>query len=86
MKDKDIFSNIPADCVAWLFVGVGVILLIGAIRRWEWVLQMQGTRPFGSLYRLGHIWGEKVSCRDDTNLCLYYSLWIRVVFFDEAII
>ncbi|MCQ4874448.1 MULTISPECIES: immunity 17 family protein [Odoribacteraceae] len=59
MKDKDIFSNIPADCVAWLFVGVGVILLIGAIRRWEWVLQMQGTRPFGSLYRLGHIWGEK---------------------------
>lgn len=59
MKDREIFSDIPAGCVAWLVVGVGVVLLVGAIRKWRWVLQMQGTRPFGFLYWLGHVWGEK---------------------------
>ena len=59
MKDKDLSSDIPAEYTVWLIPLFGIIMLIGAIQKWKWVLQMQGTRPFGFLYWLGYLWGEK---------------------------
>ena len=57
MKDKDLSSDIPAT--VWPVLLFGIVMLIGAIQKWKWVLQMQGTRPFGFLYWLGYLWGEK---------------------------
>ena len=59
MENTDIFSSVPARYAMWLIVAFGVLILVGAICKWKWVLQMQGTRPFGFLYWLGHLWGEK---------------------------
>ena len=59
MKDKDLSSDIPAAYTAWLISAFGGVMLVGAIQKWKWVLQMQGTRPFGFLYWLGYLWGEK---------------------------
>ena len=59
MKDKDLSSDIPAEYTVWLVPLFGIVMLVGAIQKWKWVLQMQGTRPFGFLYWLGYLWGEK---------------------------
>ena len=58
MKDKDLSSDIPAEYTVWLVPLFGIVMLVGAIQKWKWVLQMQGTRPFGFLYWLGYLWGE----------------------------
>ena len=56
MKDKDLSSDIPAEYTVWLIPLFGIVMLIGAIQKWKWVLQMQGTRPFGFLYWLGYLY------------------------------
>ena len=58
MKDKDLSSDIPAEYTVWLIPLFGIVMLIGAIQKWKWVLQMQGTRSLGFLYWLGHSWEE----------------------------
>ena len=58
MKDKDLSSDIPAEYTVWLIPLFGIVMLIGAIQKWKWVLQMQDTRSLDFLYWLGHLWEE----------------------------
>ena len=60
-KEQDFFSNLTPTGVGLMFIGIGLLFLIGAIRRWKWVLDMTGQRsskPFGFLTLMQDFFGE----------------------------
>ncbi|MCS2715994.1 Imm17 family immunity protein [Bacteroides thetaiotaomicron] len=46
-KEPDFFSNITPTSGGLIIIALGVLLLIGAIRRWKWVFDMTGERNKG---------------------------------------
>lgn len=44
---------------ALLVIALGVVLLLGSILKWKWVLQTQGDRPMGFLHWMYSLFGEK---------------------------
>lgn len=60
-KEQDFFSNLTPTSGGLIFIALGVLLLIGAIRRWEWVFDMTGQRNkgFNFLLFLYDLFGDK---------------------------
>lgn len=60
-KEPDFFSVITSTNGGLIIIVLGVLLLIGAIRRWEWVFDMTGQRNkgFNSLLMLYDLFGDK---------------------------
>lgn len=60
-QEQDFFSNITPTNGGLIVIGIGLLLLIGAIRRWKWALDMTGQRsakPFGFLTLMQDFFGE----------------------------
>ena len=60
-KEPDFFTDIPSTNGGLIIIALGVLLLIGAIRRWEWVFDMTGQRNkgFNFLLFLYDLFGDK---------------------------
>ena len=60
-KEPDFFSNITPTSGGLIIIALGVLLLIGAIRRWKWVFDMTGERNkgFNFLLFLYDLFGDK---------------------------
>lgn len=60
-KEQDFFSNLTPTGVGLMFIGIGLLFFIGAIRRWKWVLDMTGQRHkgFNMLLFLYDVFGDK---------------------------
>lgn len=43
-KEQDFFSKITPTNAGLILIAIGALLIIGAIRRWKWVLDMTGQR------------------------------------------
>lgn len=60
-NEQDFFSNLTPTSGGLIIIGIGIIFLIGAIRRWKWALDMTGQRsakPFGFLTLMQDFFGE----------------------------
>lgn len=60
-NEQDFFAQLPKEYVGLVFVAAGVLLLVGAIRRWKWVLDMTGqksNKPFVFLSVMHDWFGE----------------------------
>lgn len=60
-NEQDFFAKLPKEYVGLVFVAAGVLLLVGAIRRWKWVLDMTGqksNKPFAFLSLMHDWFGE----------------------------
>lgn len=58
----DFFDCIPREWSGLIVAGVGTLLLVGAICRWKWTLDMTGqktARPFGFLTLLHDFFGDE---------------------------
>ncbi|MCP9612254.1 Imm17 family immunity protein [Coprobacter tertius] len=60
-KEPDFFTDITSTNGGLIIIALGVLLLIGAIRRWEWVFDMTGQRNkgFNFLLFLYDLFGDK---------------------------
>lgn len=60
-KEPDFFSGITSTNGGLIIIALGALLLIGAIRRWEWVFDMTGQRNkgFNFLLLLYDLFGDK---------------------------
>lgn len=43
-KEQDFFSNLTPTSGGLILIALGALVLIGAIRRWEWIFDMTGQR------------------------------------------
>ena len=57
MKDKDLSSDIPAT--VWPVLLFGIVMPVGAILKWKWVLQMQGSCSLVSLFVWAPLGGKR---------------------------
>lgn len=60
-KEQDFFEKLPKESLGLLMVAAGVLLLVGAICRWKWVLDMTGeksNKPWGFLSLMHDWFGE----------------------------
>lgn len=60
-NEQDFFAKLPKEYAGLVFVAAGVLLLVGAICRWKWVLDMTGqksNKPFAFLPVLHDWFGE----------------------------
>lgn len=60
-NEQDFFARLPKEYVGLVFVAAGVLLLVGAICRWKWVLDMTGqksNKPFAFLSLMHDWFGE----------------------------
>lgn len=60
-KEQDLFDKLPKEYMGLILAAGGVLLLVGAIRRRKWVLDMTGERsrkPFGFLTLMQDWFGE----------------------------
>ncbi len=60
-KEQDLFERIPKEYGGLVIAALGILLLVGAIRRWEWTLDMTGQKsgkPFGFLTLMHDFFGE----------------------------
>ena len=60
-KEPDFFTDITSTNGGLIIIALGVLLLIGAIHRWEWVFDMTGQRNkgFNFLLFLYDLFGDK---------------------------
>ena len=61
-KDPDLFGRISGEWAGLIIAGLGALLLIGALRRWKWTLDMTGQKsgkPFGFLTLMHDLFGEE---------------------------
>lgn len=60
-KEQDFFSNLTPTSGGLILIALGALVLIGAIRRWEWVFDMTGQRNkgFNFLLFLYDLFGDK---------------------------
>ena len=60
-KEQDFFSNLTPTSGGLILIALGALVLIGAIRRWEWIFDMTGQRTgrFNFLLWLYVVFGEK---------------------------
>ena len=60
-KEQDFFSNLTPTSGGLILIALGALVLIGAIRRWEWIFDMTGQRTgrFNFLLWLYDVFGEK---------------------------
>lgn len=60
-NQQDFLAKLPKESAGLFLAATGVLLLIGAIRRWKWVLDMTGQRsahPFGFLTLMQDWFGD----------------------------
>lgn len=60
-KEQDFFANLPKETGGLAMIAAGLLLFIGAYRRWKWVLDMTGQRsahPFGFLTLMQDWFGD----------------------------
>lgn len=57
-KEQDFLSNLPKESAGLILVAFGVLMFVGAYRRWKWVLDMTGQRNSGFLAFMGNWFGE----------------------------
>lgn len=60
--EPDFFDRIPKEWSGLVIAGLGALLLVGALCRWKWVLDMTGqksARPFGLLTLLHDLFGDE---------------------------
>lgn len=58
----DLSDRIPREWAGLVIAGLGALLLVGALRRWKWALDMTGqksARPLGFLTLLHDLFGEE---------------------------
>lgn len=74
-KEPDFFSNITPTSGGLIIIALGVLLLIGAIRRWKWVFDMTGERNkgFNFLLFLYDLFGDKGLRWGDNHICHHHS-------------
>lgn len=61
-KEADFFDRIPREWSGLIVAGLGALLLVGALRRWKWALDMTGQKtgkPFGFLTLLHDFFGDE---------------------------
>ena len=60
-KEQYFYSNLTPTSGGVIHVALGALVLIGAIRRWEWIFDMTGQRNgrFNFLLWLYDVFGEK---------------------------
>lgn len=60
-KEQDFFSNLTPTSGGLILIALGALVLIGAIRRWEWIFDMTGQRTgrFNFLLWLYDVFCEK---------------------------
>lgn len=58
---ENILSKLPKEYIGLVIAAVGILFLVGAIRRWKWTLDMTGQRsahPFGFLTLMQDWFGD----------------------------
>ena len=60
-KEQDFFSNLTPTSGGLILIALGALVLIGAIRLWEWIFDKTGQRTgrFNFLLWLYDVFGEK---------------------------
>ena len=60
-QEQHFFEKLPKESVGLVFITVGILLLVGAINRWKWVLDITGeksNKPFSFLSIMHDWFGE----------------------------
>lgn len=73
---KDFFSNITPIGASLLLIAFGVLLIIRAISRWKWILDISGERKRMNIrLLLYNLFGYKgLGYSNDYHRCYHYSL------------